>query len=387
MDIKKMNSLTQGMKNIRNETTNNVSYGDSEEYFYKGYNMFSSNPVEAFSWFKKAAEMGHTDAMFYVGRMYQKGIGVIENQDVAIKWLQKSADGGNTDAMIAYGNCLEEKADKVDDSLTENPNSFISKLGNAAKIGATFMAQNKIIECYTKAIEGGNIEGYFHLGFFYFKKANSRSTIDGNQDRLDAIKYLNQGIRNGHALCMWALGAVWENIYDTLDNESEHYYRNELRNVPGDNSTERAANLAAHWYEQAANAGVEEAQQALEDFKNKFFNGRGGNSGGNCFITTAVCDSFGKADDCYELTAFRNFRDNWLALQNDGKNLIAEYYNIAPKIVEKINGLNNAAQIYKNIWEKYLAACLNFIEKGDNLSCKNTYIDMVKNLKKKFLGE
>ena len=32
-----------------------------------------------------------------------------------------------------------------------------------------------------------------------------------------------------------------------------------------------------------------------------------------CFITTAVCEFQGKADDCYELTTFRKFRDDWLA--------------------------------------------------------------------------
>ena len=110
------------------------------------------------------------------------------------------------------------------------------------------------------------------------------------------------------------------------------------------------------------------------------------NGSGGCFITTAVCDSFGKADDCYELSTFRNFRDNWLTLQNDGKNLITEYYQIAPKIVEKINQLPNAAKIYKNIWNDYLKNCLNFIERGENQKCKEIYISMVKNLKSKFLG-
>lgn len=108
--------------------------------------------------------------------------------------------------------------------------------------------------------------------------------------------------------------------------------------------------------------------------------------GGGCFITTAVCDSFGKADDCYELTAFRNFRDKWLANQSDGKSLIAEYYAVAPKIVAKINQLPNAAETYKNIWTDYLSRCLNFIEAGDNLSCKKIYVRMVQNLKAKFLG-
>lgn len=104
----------------------------------------------------------------------------------------------------------------------------------------------------------------------------------------------------------------------------------------------------------------------------------------NCFITTAVCDSFGKPDNCFELTAFRKFRDTWLAAQPDGKTLIAEYYAIAPRIVANINHLVDAKEIYKHIWQKYLAPCLNFIERGDNLSCKNKYVEMVSDLKSRF---
>lgn len=107
------------------------------------------------------------------------------------------------------------------------------------------------------------------------------------------------------------------------------------------------------------------------------------NSGG-CFITTAVCNSFGKTDDCYELTTFRKFRDTWLAAQPDGKSLIEEYYSIAPRIVDEINKLADSAQIYKNIWQKYLAPCLEFIRSGDNLSCKEKYIEMVRELKYRF---
>lgn len=104
-----------------------------------------------------------------------------------------------------------------------------------------------------------------------------------------------------------------------------------------------------------------------------------------CFITTAVCDSFGKSDDCYELTTFRKFRDSWLAAQPDGKSLIAEYYTIAPQIVDKINCLADSAQVYQMIWQKYLEPCLRFIRSGDNLSCKNKYVEMVRALKAKYL--
>lgn len=104
----------------------------------------------------------------------------------------------------------------------------------------------------------------------------------------------------------------------------------------------------------------------------------------SCFITTAVC---GKADDCYALMTFRNFRDDRLAAQPDGKQSIAEYYSVAPRIVADIDRLADAAQIYKTIWQKYLVPCLNFIQSGDHLSCKRKYVEMILALKRKFLQQ
>lgn len=129
----------------------------------------------------------------------------------------------------------------------------------------------------------------------------------------------------------------------------------------------------------AANQMLQQMRAAENEARNNQQNN------GGCFVTTAVCDSFGKPDDCAELTAFRNFRDGWLVAQPDGKSLIAEYYSVAPKIVEKINRLADAAQIYENIWQKYLAPCLNFIKRGENLACKNKYVEMVRELKSRYL--
>lgn len=106
---------------------------------------------------------------------------------------------------------------------------------------------------------------------------------------------------------------------------------------------------------------------------------------GSCFITTAVCGNLGKSDDCYELTAFRKFRDTWLVQQPDGKSLIDEYYKIAPQIVSNISHLKNSSAIYETIWKEYLAPCLSFIENDQNQSCKLLYIEMVTSLKKKYL--
>lgn len=108
-----------------------------------------------------------------------------------------------------------------------------------------------------------------------------------------------------------------------------------------------------------------------------------GSSG--CFITSAVCRSSHKPDDCYELTAFRSFRDNWLRKQPDGEDLIKEYYQVAPSIVSVIDAQPDCVSIYRSIWEKYLTPCLKYIESGKFEKCKTLYITMVNNLKKQYI--
>lgn len=139
---------------------------------------------------------------------------------------------------------------------------------------------------------------------------------------------------------------------------------------------EELMQIAARSDNHSTRDAAQQILQQIRDEKTKRANQN------NCFVTTAVCGSFGKPDDCYELTTFRKFRDGWLTAQPDGKNLIAEYYEIAPRIVANINRLANAAQIYKKIGQEYLVPCLNFIRSGDNLSCKNKYVEMVRELKK-----
>ncbi len=103
-----------------------------------------------------------------------------------------------------------------------------------------------------------------------------------------------------------------------------------------------------------------------------------------CFITTAVCKYFNKPDDCYELTTLRKFRDTWLTAQPDGKELVEEYYAIAPGIVNAIDSSSEKDKIYMHIWTDYIEPCIKLIELGANDTCKKLYIDMVNELKDKF---
>lgn len=101
---------------------------------------------------------------------------------------------------------------------------------------------------------------------------------------------------------------------------------------------------------------------------------------GGCYITTAVCEEQGKSDDCYELTSFRNFRDNWLKNQPDGEALIRLYYDTAPGIVEKINRQPDRSDIYRYLNEAYLCKCLACIEANENEKCQQIYTSMMEYL-------
>lgn len=105
-----------------------------------------------------------------------------------------------------------------------------------------------------------------------------------------------------------------------------------------------------------------------------------------CYVTSAVCESLGKPDDCYELKLLKNYRDGYLSSQPDGEELIEEYYNIAPTIVKRINKRENASEIYQSIFKDYISPCIQNIEAEQNEACKQIYTDMIRILQKEYMG-
>ena len=105
-----------------------------------------------------------------------------------------------------------------------------------------------------------------------------------------------------------------------------------------------------------------------------------------CYITTAVCESQGKADDCYELELLRAYRDGYLLSTKDGADLVKEYYNIAPTIVNRIRRTGEAGKVYAEIWEQYLSPCVRLIEEGKPEACRERYMAMVYDLKGRYMA-
>ena len=106
---------------------------------------------------------------------------------------------------------------------------------------------------------------------------------------------------------------------------------------------------------------------------------------GGCFITTAICHSLHKKDNCFLLYEFRKFRDHWLAKQSDGPKLIKEYYEKAPAIVANINSLNDKERIYKSLYTKYLKPCHILLKHREYRQCKKLYTKMIQQLYKLYL--
>ena len=105
-----------------------------------------------------------------------------------------------------------------------------------------------------------------------------------------------------------------------------------------------------------------------------------------CYITTAVCETLGKPDDCYELKLLRDYRDGYLASCEDGEKVIKEYYNVAPTIVNRINKKSESAKIYSDIYSTYISPCISYIESGKNEECRTLYTNMVYELKSEYMG-
>lgn len=143
----------------------------------------------------------------------------------------------------------------------------------------------------------------------------------------------------------------------------------------GSSSEPLAEAVLACWKENfpKTNISFSSFENIHEGFNKKF-----------CYITTAVCESLGKTDDCYELTLLRNYRDSYLQKQPNGEEVIKKYYDIAPTIVKHINKHPDRKKIYEEVWKDYLYPCIQCIELDKNEECMKIYTDMVEILEEKY---
>lgn len=102
----------------------------------------------------------------------------------------------------------------------------------------------------------------------------------------------------------------------------------------------------------------------------------GGSGGGGCFLTTAIVERRGEADNGPTLTTLRWFRDEIMAKDPTYAPFIAQYYAIAPEIVAAIPRDHSDWD-----WiERQVDLCVDLIAAGDMETTFETYRAMVDRL-------
>lgn len=111
--------------------------------------------------------------------------------------------------------------------------------------------------------------------------------------------------------------------------------------------------------------------------------GGGGDSSGDCFITTATVDHMGMVDNAPVLETLRWFRDNVLAKTEEGRAKIVEYYETAPTIVDRLNQRVDAEAVYRDLFKRFISPAATAVTDGKYEQAEQIYTDMVMDLQEK----
>jgi hypothetical protein len=98
-----------------------------------------------------------------------------------------------------------------------------------------------------------------------------------------------------------------------------------------------------------------------------------------CFLTTSCVKYFGLDDHCYELETLRLFRDQYLLKSQEGKELVGQYYNIAPSLVKKLESSEKRHELFKIIFSEIQSSCIA-IDNKEYKKATDIYISAVSNL-------
>ena len=91
----------------------------------------------------------------------------------------------------------------------------------------------------------------------------------------------------------------------------------------------------------------------------------------------------GYEDNCEVMTKLRGYLDQWLAVSPGGIELIREYYETAPTLVEKLKKSVYYAEICRELWDTYLLPCVGMINDNQLTQCRDHYIKMVHTLEQR----
>lgn len=207
---------------------------------------------------QKAAEAGHTSAMFNLGVLLQKRSELTE----AERWWRRAANAGNDSAMNALGILLEERGEATEAEHWYRRSASAGNTEAMSNLGVLMRDQGKLSEaehCYRAGAKAGNASAMNNLGALLQEQGKPG----------EAEHWCRQAAEADNIDAMYNLGVLLQKRDDLT--EAEHWWR---RAANADNSdamftlgvlllTRADTTEAEHWWHQAANAGNTNAMNNL----------------------------------------------------------------------------------------------------------------------------
>ncbi|WWR14671.1 CFI-box-CTERM domain-containing protein [Lachnospiraceae bacterium JLR.KK008] len=205
-----------------------------------------------------------------------------------------------------------------------------------------------------------------------------RSMIDVAVDRRRAAQEIAQVVVDSAARAM-------ESMKGKIGREATQMNRNmymvtfllpALLYQEKEKYTDLADAICEKWSQTFKNSNIHAADYdtLISGFKRKL-----------CYITTAVCEGLNKPSDCYELNLLKAYRDNYLTALPGGEAMIAQYYDMAPTIIKRVNKRKDHEDVYRYLYETYIKPCVQLIEQQRNEECREKYEEMVEMLRAEYL--
>ncbi len=306
-----------------------------------------STPGRAENYYRIAASWGDTLAIYKLLEMEFDKIwheDEVETEDVVVgySWWERTVTKKIINEKII--NVDEETANNIinlcDYLLNLDTKHGLSISRISYIMGCSYLSKNnqrRALKCFEKSRQAA---AYYYRGKIYMNNEG-----DVSQDLNLAKKYFTQAKNKGYSLA-----EVWlEQVDDLIRQEDEK------------------------------RAKLEDAMESDTGYAPEHHVVDKG-----CFITTATCMSLNKGDDCEELMAMRRYRDMSTVKNPLIAELVREYYRIAPVIVKRIDAQPEKAQIYQQLWDKYISKTYTCIKREDYDNATKLYVSMVADLSEEY---
>jgi TPR repeat protein len=177
--------------------------------YYKGEGGLTVDKRQGVEWWQKAAELGDAGAMRNLGRAYSEGEGGLpKDQCQSVEWWRKAAELGDAVAMtslgVAYsegkGGLPEDQRQAVEwfrkaADLGEEWGMFLLGAGYSKGLGGLPQDSRLAVEWYRKAAELGNATAMFYLGIAYY---NGEGGLP--EDKPEAVEWWHKAEETGYEL-------------------------------------------------------------------------------------------------------------------------------------------------------------------------------------------